>query len=282
MKITIKMILGGLVALGTHLSFAGTPVPNYYYQQDVQNLQVKAQVRPQVQDQFSVWCEDRLFILRNARTEASRAVFRGNYSLAVATLINGLEAAARDGYHTNPPLTQTLIVRGEVLGKSLLAHVSREINGVKAVNLFLENYYDLIENMAQRVDIPYFIPGTCGYCNHRDSTEFERNLIELARMQVSLVNDALLFNGTMIPIGPSSLYLKALEMMSYFASFDLRSSLFSNFYSCQIRSLEVIHAKLRSFNSVVTPEFAKKEMIMTIVPYVERVVSELSYTNRCH
>lgn len=282
MKITTKLILGCLAILSSHLSLADNSLPSYYYKQDMQNLQRPTKAAVVDQNPFSVWCNDRLFILRNARVEASRYTFRGDAQGAVQRLTKGLVEAAHDGYQTNPPLTQNLIVRGKILSDSLISKMGTELNGYKAVNLFLENYYDLIEDVANRIDLQYFIPGQCGYCHHRDSMEFERSLVEVARMQVALVQNALLFPGSVVAIGPSSLYLKALEMMSYFASFDLRSSLFAQYYACQIRELDEIHRRLVSFNSFSQPEFAKRDMIMTVSSFVEHVIASLSDYSRCY
>jgi len=278
-----------LIVIGTILNlsstFAQTATQSYYYAQDVQNLQTPSEnqttVMPGV-NPISAWCNDRLFILKQAKMAASNHVFRGDYISAANTLIQGLIQAQSGGYGYNPPMTQKLISRGVTIGNKLKQELSRDLNGMKGTTLLLENYYNLIEYVANYVDAPYYIPGHCGYCNHHNTADFENALIEMASEQLKLVNDALLVPGTVIPMGPSNLFLNTAEMITYFASFDVRSSLFANYYACQIRELDFLHSQLVAFNSTTQNEYSKQQMIYTSYHTLESVVSSLSPQNRCY
>lgn len=280
-KIILIIVLG---LLNLYSSFAQTSTQSYYYAQDVQNLQTLPGNQTNVTsgiDPISAWCNDRLFILRQAKITASTHAFRGDYITAVNTLIQGLVQAQSGGYGSNPPMTQKLISRGVTIGSKLKQELSRDLNGMKGTTLLLENYYSLIEYVANYIDLPYYTPGHCGYCNHHNTTDFENALIEMASEQLKLVNDALLVPGTVIPIGPSNLYLKAAEMITYFASFDVRSSLFANYYACQIKKLNLLHSQLVAFNSIAQDEYAKQQMIYTSYNTLENVIFSL-FPNRCY
>jgi|GEM_PF-2984363 len=271
-----------LLAMLTLQSIAYAQEVNYYHPEDEQILQTRQNVGQEFeQNPISAWCDDRLRTLKRARNHASSAIYRGDYRSSVEILISGLVQASHNGYSMNPPFTQQAIDRGIKIGSTLMSYTGSQLNGMKAVSVFLESYYQFVEKVAAEIDVPFYRPGKCGYCG-TNSKSMETSLIKMTKDQLSLVNDTLIAHGTVIPLGPSSLYLKAQEMLTYYASYDLRSSLMANAYSCQINDLMTIHDELRYFNSAPSQESEKRLMVWNIYQDMISINANIHSVGHCH
>lgn len=272
-----------IYALGVLLNFSvltntSLAQVNYYDPQDVQILQPREGANSTVVGEpINLWCNNRLLILRRSKIQASQAIMRGNFKLAQEILVAGLVTSNNmGGYGYNPPLTQVVLGRGIKLAQNLKSAVAGEANSDKAITHFLESYYNLIELIATSIDIPFYNPGTCGYCRSTSTEAFENAVIEMAKEQIKMVNNKLLVRGSYVPFGPSKLYLKAAELMSYFASFDLRSTLYVNYYACAINELNYIHAELVAINSLPNSnENTRQQMVFQTASSLERLIFEL-------
>lgn len=232
-------------------------------------------------DELTAWCNDILRKLRSAMRDSVRARSRLQTADAVAALMAGLEnAAASDvGWKTGP-----LTVRAVNRGIEIARKVSTAILGAKNHDMtmlhFLDAYYDFIQNVANHVDLPYFVPYLeCGRCDGRNlvnNAVFEQRFFEYAVSQVELIINTMTrkyyeptlpppFDASTPPVvtaGPAGAFLTSLAYMASETALDLRETAGANSYACPILALEDLSAKISGGNYF-------NEIEATVTAYVD-------------
>lgn len=268
----MKTLLIGLILLSQGI-LAQTK-PDYY---ETDSNQTYEDARYDIR----AWCQDRIRILTRAQNEATRFIYRGQFDQAIEHLRSALVRAYTDIYTETTPLSQQMLLRAIKLSDTLEASVTGQRNGQKAITYFLDKYIDYIKHAMNKVDIPYYQVGRCGYCRGRNSRDFEQAIIEIARLKLELVNDTLIHSREIVPIGPSLLYLKASEVLSYYSRVDLENSLFANYYACQIDDLDYLHQQLKTYNTYEFPRGIKGMVYQTFNSF-ENIIGALSLSRRCY
>lgn len=207
------------------------------------------------QDDFKYWCQDQIEILELAREEALISFKQLNYKEALNFLVSGLtQTAVELDPSFGNALTVKAIRRGLHLYKGLIEATQSTKGQIKTLLHFLFKYYDFINDVAHRLDLPYYLPthrSDFSYMNHQD---MEEEFINFSKEQVRMVLHNMAKqagrNGgrTVYPLGEPKGFLKALEMTTSYLSKDLKESINSRRFSCGIRSLDRLSSRIRKFN----------------------------------
>lgn len=221
-------------------SYAQT-TPSYY--EDDFTINIGHPV-PQHYD-MGYWCDMRSFFLDEIQMRARNLAFRQDYNGAINLILNELRTLQTREFTPYQPLSQNVVKRGIVIGESLFTLAQNDITAMKATTYFLDKYIDYIKQVMNQVDRPYFRGAACGHCGYTDQRAFESDLIDLARQNLELVNDTLVHLRSRVSLGPSKLYFKAVEVLTYYSSLDLSRSLFANLYTCPIREMQYLHHEMR-------------------------------------
>ncbi len=192
----------------------------------------------------SSFCRDRLAVLKNAYRQAEVESQAGNVGFSAAILEKGLvDAANRISPRYESTLTSKAIRRGITLLNELKATAESK-QKVRAVNHFLFNYFLFIENVSNRLDIPYYQTGSAFSRISASNTQFERLFVNFANEQVKMVLDTMSTTANegrsqvIYPIGSPTLLLTALKVTTTAMANDLSESIFAARYACTIQSLE--------------------------------------------
>lgn len=266
-----KRLILFIAALGTVTTLHAQPTPSYYQSQDTGVYQ------NQMMD-IAGWCDNQLTALRIARNDAIFASNNGDFSSAKRILQNGLSNASRNTFGENGPLTQMLIHRGSVFSRELDTYLTQigDFNKDKEIVTFLEAQFDLIEDVSINIDVPYYTPGNCGYCQ-ANFRNFDNELVMVAQKQLDIVINKFVIaqhkrNGVKVyPFGGAEFVLKLFEMATYFAKSDLNRSMYRGYYSCRIQTLQMIHGRLLAFNNSGRGNNAQAQKMM---------LSEAFFTSR--
>lgn len=245
--------------------------PSYYDEGLTVNI-----VDPIHQSDIYGWCDFRLRLLNEVQNTARDMAFRQDYQGATEFILLKLKELKKTEFTPYQPLSQTVVKRGIILGESLLKTSFGDNTAVKATTYFLDKYIDYIKHVITQVDRPYYRNPQCGHCGYPDQRTYETDLIEIARMNLEVVNDTLIHLGARVSLGPSKLYFKAAEILTYYSATDLSSSLFANLYTCQIKELFSIHNELR-FNTDLT-----QYKVKIIFNKVEFAIEKLLRKRNCH
>lgn len=233
----MKLYVWVLLLVGT--SALAQTRPSYYED----GFRVNVQDQSYASDIYD-WCDMRLSLLSEIQMTARNLAYRQDYKGASRFILAKLRELRTREFTPYQPLSQNVVKRGVIIGENLLTLSGNEISAVKATTYFLDKYIDYIKQVITQVDRPYFRGAHCGHCGYPDQRSFEFDLIETARTNLELVNDTLFHVGARVTLGPSKLYLKAVEMLTYYSALDLSSSLFANVYTCQTQTLLYIHREL--------------------------------------
>ncbi|MBY0415808.1 MAG: hypothetical protein K2Q18_16670, partial [Bdellovibrionales bacterium] len=136
-------------------------------------------------------------------------------------------------------LTSKAIKRGVILLNELKATENNR-QKVRTINHFLFNYFLFIENVSNRLDIPYFGQGFSRIS--ASNTEFEKLFVNFAQEQVEMVLKTMTTTdgGVIYPVGSTNLVLKALKVTTLAMADDLSESIFAARFACQIDDLEIV------------------------------------------
>jgi hypothetical protein len=219
----------------------------------------------------SSFCRDRLAVLRSAYRLAELEAQNGNTQSSMNILEQGLQDANKKVRpHFENSLTAKAIKRGLVLLENLKkTEVSRQ--KVRTINNFLFNYYVFIEDVSNRLDIPYFSADS-GFAHVLNSNmKFEKLFVNFAKEQVNMVLQTMTTSdhegsGEVIyPIGSTNLVLTALKVTTMAMANDLSDSIFSARYACTIESLENVSRNIAQYlkgNSSYSDDFvAVQELV---------------------
>lgn len=207
---------------------------------------VKSQATTTREDFESVssFCRDRLVVLKNAYRHAEIESQAGNIAFSVAILEKGLvDAAARINPHYEQTLTSKAIKRGLILLAELKASPESR-QKVRAINHFLFNYFLFIENVSNKLDIPYFQHGSAFSRVSSSNTQFEKLFVNFASYQIKMILDTMSTearegrNTVIYPIGSPTLLLTALKITTATMANDLSESIFAARYACTIGALD--------------------------------------------
>lgn len=195
-------------------------------------------------DSVSSFCRDRLAVLKNAYRQAEIESQGGRPGVSAAILEKGLvDASLRITPRYESTLTSKAIRRGITLLNELKATAESK-QKVRAINHFLFNYFLFIENVSNRLDIPFFQTGSGFSRVSASNTQFERLFINFASDQVKMVLDTMSTEvregrGSVVyPIGSPTLLLTALRVTTAAMANDLSESIFAMRYACTIQALE--------------------------------------------
>jgi len=232
---------------------------------------------------FEAWCDRKLRNLERAQREASTYSLRGNYAKSLLTLVNALKSEVYQ-YGDLNPLTLNLIQYGARLGDRLIATVSQDERGVKASVIGIENFYDLIFKTASKIDYQYYYcQSYLRGCHYRRSAQFESNVFEMAKDLITLLNDtfAIKRGGVVYPVGPSTAYLNASEIILGAANRELKSLVYAESYACEILDLDMLVRGLASFNRESNSEYEKRDQLNQTYYEVESLIYRLRDTRAC-
>ncbi len=215
------------------------------------DVRMGSDIVAQQADSVSSFCRDRLAVLKNAYRRAEIESQSGNIAASAAILEKGLlDAASRINSRYDQTLTSKAIKRGVSLLKQLKATAENK-QKQRAINHFLFNYFLFIENVSNRLDIPYFQPGSAFSRVSASNTQFERLFVNFAEEQVKMVLDTMstMDGRTIYPIGSPTLLLTALKVTSKAMANDLSESIFAARYACTIQALETIAQDIQYYLS---------------------------------
>ena len=224
----------------------------------------------------SSFCRDRLQVLKNAYRLAEIESQAGNHAKSASILEAGLRsAAARIQPAYGATLTSKAIKRGIVLLENLKAtEDSRQ--KVRTINNFLFNYFLFVENVSNRLDIPYFNVGRGFSGVSTSNVQFERLFINFAQEQVNMVLSTMSTtanNGrssTIYPIGSPTLLLTALKVTTAAMANDLSESIFASRYACTIDRLDQVSADIALYLSTRSTYADEYMAIQELVGAVKR------------
>jgi hypothetical protein len=213
----------------------------------------KAQDMQSVDSGVSSFCRDRLAVLKAAYRKAELESQMGNTQTSAAILEQGLlSASSQISPRFNNALTTKAIRRGIALLNNLKATENNR-QKVRAINNFLFNYYVFIEDVSNRLDIPYFSSST-GFSRISNSNiQFERLFINFAQEQVNMVlktmttstNDGR--SEVIYPIGSPDMVLTALKVTTNAMANDLSDSIFAARYACTIEALDRVSGDIADY-----------------------------------
>lgn len=193
---------------------------------------------------ISSYCRDRLKVLTNAKRHAALEAQRGNYVDSAKILKAALLTAHSQLNHRySSALTSKAIKRGVILLANLEA-AQETRQKARTINHFLFSYFDFIEEVSNRLDIPFYQPGNGGFSRiFASNTQFERLFVNFAHKQVQMVLETMTTTdseGLIYPIGSTNMLLTALKITTQAMADDLSESIFAAKFACQIDSLEIV------------------------------------------
>lgn len=229
-------------------------------------------------DSVSSFCRDRLKVLRNAYRLAEIESQAGNHSVSAGILEQALRDAALDiqpRYATT--ITSKAIKRGITLVNGLKSTLDSR-QKVRTINNFLFNYFLFIEDVSNRLDIPYYQVGNGGFSRiNSNNTQFEKLLVHFAQEQVRMVLNTMSTqdnrSAVIYPIGSPTLLLTALKITSAIAANDLSDSIFASRYACMIDDLTIAAREIDTYlktRSAYADEFVA---VQELVGMVQRAMS---------
>ncbi len=213
----------------------------------------KAQDMQSVDSGVSSFCRDRLAVLKAAYRKAELESQMGNTQNSAAILEQGLlSASSQIAPRFNNALTTKAIRRGIALLNNLKATENNR-QKVRAINNFLFNYYVFIEDVSNRLDIPYFSSNTGFSRISNTNIQFERLFINFAQEQVNMVlktmttstNDGR--SEVIYPIGSPDMVLTALKVTTNAMANDLSDSIFAARYACTIEALDRVSGDIADY-----------------------------------
>ncbi len=247
----------------------------------------KADVLSQSEDLSSVssFCRDRLAVLKRAYRKAELESQMGNTANSAALLEEGLrEASARINPRFGNALTTKAIRRGLALLENLKATQNNR-QKVRAINNFLFNYYIFIEDVSNRIDIPFFSYDS-GFSRVTNSNvQFERLFINFAKEQVNMVLKTMTSTSNeggsevIYPIGSPELVLTALKVTTLAMANDLSDSIFAARYACTIEALDNVSSEISRHLAGMSPYSDDFIAVQELVGETKRAVSGMRECN---
>lgn len=232
----------------------------------------------------SSFCRDRLQVLKSAYRHAEIESQAGNHDRSAAILEAGLrDAAARIQPAYGSTLTSKAIKRGIVLLENLKA-TQESRQKVRTINNFLFNYFLFVENVSNRLDIPYFQMGRGFSGVSTSNVQFERLFVNFAQEQVNMVLNTMSTTANegrrdvIYPIGSPTLLLTALKVTTKAMANDLSESIFASRYACTIGRLDQVSADIALYlstrNTYADEYMAVQELVGAVKAATQASVRE--------
>ena len=239
---------------------------------------------------YKALCSNQVTILQDAVQKAvDEWDETGNPTASNRILMQGMIAAAQI---TSPATTYTqmALLRGLELFSSLKADDAlQSFEKAEFLNVTMAQYIqEVIILKAYTMDRDVIAP----WLNrreqlHTDVSQMELQYVEFAKAQLNFVQTR--FAGKsqndrevlIYPLGISAKeYLKAIELVSLYAAYDLNNSLWRDRFTCTTENLIYINSDLRQFNQgrVLGGLRYKLERIYTLM---ERILIQLGQRNGC-
>lgn len=211
------------------------------------------------------WCRGRLDILRQAKQDALVHYSNGAVENSIESLHRGLvDAADRTPENSRGSLTSKAINRGLLILEKLTTIEDSSPNVLRTLNNYLFEYYTFIENVARRLDIPYYpyynsspySASPYGYQSSGPQSShqlIEQRFIRFAKEQMRLVlkkfadAGSVPHGGRVVPVGTPYFYLVSLQLMTDFMWRDLSESIYAYSYACQIASSQNLSNRLKQY-----------------------------------
>lgn len=237
-----------------------------------ESTSITANVNSEDYGSISSFCRDRLMTLKRAYHLAEIESQQGNISTSVQILENSLvEAAAKIQPRFGNALTSKAIKRGV----SLLASLKRTPDSkqkLRTINHFLFNYFLFIEDVSNRLDVPFY---SVNERRHNSSNVLlEKLFINFAQEQVNMVLKTMSMTAregrseVIYPIGSPTLLLTALRQTTAAMANDLSESIFAARYACQIQELDIVSNEIGDYlatRSTYADEFiATQELVGSV------------------
>lgn len=206
-------------------------------------------------DPIIEWCGDSVSLLDQAEEQAKMVYSMGRSTEAKNILLSALQRAASIAptFGRHGPITMKAIQRVTQIATLVDRSISDDRLGDRTSVVFMFRGYSFIRDVAQNLDIPYYVPY---YYDRRsgdfDVEQFERAFIQIASAQLEMVIDSLVISGGQrgsVPLGTPRAVLKALEVAAAASAADLRNSLWAVNFACEIQQLLGLSAKLAAFNA---------------------------------
>ncbi len=234
--------------------------------------------------EFRAYCENKLRILERSKSQASMAIANGQFLKGLDILLGGLEQMSGQQFGDLLPMSSRLISHTLRLGLKLKYVASGNEKGIKASIVALESFYDLIFQTVQDIDYRYYrCSGWRFGCRYPRSLEFEQDMLSLVRGMLMRVNSSLALsrNWEIYPLGPTSAYLNAAEVIAGASYNELGELVYSNAYACEILDLKDIMVDLRIFNQSNQSAVASRQKFYETYNNFERVINTLGNRYRC-
>lgn len=233
------------------------------------------------EDNYSVssFCRERLSVLKSAYRLAELESQVGNTANSAAILERGLkDAALKISPRFGNALTSKAIRRGVNLLENLKATENNR-QKVRTINNFLFSYYLFIEDVSNRLDIPYYSSNS-GFSRISNSNiEFERLFVNFAKEQVNMVLKTMTDtqgnrrSEVIYPIGSPILLLTALKITTYAMANDLSDSIFAARYACTIEALDRVSGDIARYLNNQSPYGDEFIAVQEFVGATKRAVS---------
>jgi hypothetical protein len=260
--------IGAFVVISNTANAQGYPEDGYYEQEEETVESILNQNSSRIpggrhsgngNDIFG-WCQNQAQYLFTAKMTALNAYRRGHVEESTRILYSTLveaQRSIRSGYESGA-LTAKAITRVKNMAQYIASGTGRNIAEKKAISAFLFKGYDFIINVANTLDIPYFIPyyreygwRRCNDCGSFDIEELEAQYIQFARDQLALAVEGMSNVGSnyvVNPLGGPRTYLLAVELAANAAIGDLNDSFWRTEYACEIRQLRELAGRLGYVN----------------------------------
>lgn len=248
---------------------------------------LSAQAQDTGYDPIIEWCNHSVTILDQAEEHAKSLYTRGRVKDAKNVLLGALQRAASSapGFGRRGPITMRAIQRVTQIATLVDRSISNDPLGDRTSVVFLFSGYRFIRNVAENLDVPYYVPYYYGRRGDDfDIQAFERVYVRIAADQLSMVIDALVLEtgrGS-VPLGTPRAVLKAIEVAAAASASDLRNSLWAVSFACEIQQLSALSARLASFNSGSRTYYSnEQEAFYSATDEVRYIVGVINYGYGC-
>ena len=220
------------------------------------------------------FCRDRLVVLKNAYRKAEIESQAGNTERSVDILQKGLV----DAYlNVHPRFQNALTSKAIARGINLLVELKRTPDNkqkLRAINHFLFNYFLFIENVSNKLDIPYFQPGSAFSRVSASNVQFEKLFVNFSSDQVKMILDTMSTqaDNVIYPIGSTNLLLTALKVTTNAMANDLSESIFAARYACTIQSLKISSNEIAQYLATQSTYGDEFTAVQELVGSVKRAI----------
>lgn len=197
------------------------------------------------QAQKDFWCDQTINKLEDAKRDSNLDAIQGNYRKALNLLVSELRSIGSFSFAKGGISFEEKKVfdRGYSIGSTLLSELRTE-SEMRVGVVYLEAYYQmLIAVLSRSSNDDEF---------GRDQLSNEVNYLDSAKDQFALVNSSLTLitsRSNIVTVGPLSIYLTVLDKAVNFLRTDLETSLYVNYFQCNIDKLMELSLRIKRLKS---------------------------------